>query len=348
MGINKIVFTGAPCSGKTLAINALAERFKNKTDKIIICPEAATQVKNSGRHFDDIYAFQKAVYEKQSENEKLINTQLKELDGLNVLVFYDRGACDCFAYVDDEKRFSDIVNESLYSSFFRYDTALIFELCNEKNYIQSDARSESYASAFELNKKIISCYTGHPHLRFISASDSFEDKLRQAYEEIDFILQGKEIEKKFLIEYPSKDDLMSYRPFICDIRQTYLLSPLGSHRVRERRYKDDSVFYETLKVRINQSKCYESERIITKSEYDELLKAAAPDKNTIIKKRCCFLYKGKYFELDLFDFWNDRAFLEVELNDINEPVELPEKLKVIKDVSNDEHYKNNYLAGMKL
>ena len=60
------------------------------------------------------------------------------------------------------------------------------------------------------------------------------------------------------------------------------------------------------------------------------------------------MYKGKYFELDLFDFWDDKAFLEVELKNINEAFNLPERIKIIKDVSNDEHYKNNYLAGMKL
>ena len=161
-------------------------------------------------------------------------------------------------------------------------------------------------------------------------------------------MQENEIEKKYLIKYPSYDDLMSFNPFICDISQTYLLSNLGSHRVRERRYKNESIYYETLKLRITPSECYESERIITKEEYLELLKSADPNKNTINKKRCCFLYEGKYFELDLFDFWDDKAFLEVELKNINESFNLPEKIKIIKDVSNDEHYKNNYLAGMKL
>ena len=225
---------------------------------------------------------------------------------------------------------------------------MLFEICYENDYNKSNVRTEDYADALKLQDKIISCYVGHPHLRYIKSAKSFDEKIKRAIDEIDFILQEKEIEKKYLIKYPSYDDLMSYNPFICDISQTYLLSNLGSHRVRERRYKNESIYYETLKVRITPSECYESERIITKEEYYELLKSANPNKNTINKKRCCFLYEGKYFEIDLFDFWDDKAFLEVELKNINESFNLPERIKIIKDVSNDEHYKNNYLAGMKL
>ena len=53
-------------------------------------------------------------------------------------------------------------------------------------------------------------------------------------------------------------------------------------------------------------------------------------------------------ELDVFPFWDDKAFLEVELLDINENILLPPEIKVIKDVTNDKRYKNNYLASMKL
>lgn len=348
MSINKIVFTGAPCSGKTEAIKRLAKYYKDRIDAVIVCNEAASEVKNNGVYYSDIYAFQKAVYEKQIENESKIEEQLKDIGDKNVLVFYDRGVCDGYSYLDDEDRFYNIIGESRYASFFRYDTALLFEICNENDYNMSSVRTEDYAAAYDLQDRIISCYVGHSHLRYIKSCKTFDEKIKLAAEEIDFILQGKEIEKKYLIKYPSCDDLMSYKPFICNISQTYLLSNIGSHRVRERRYKNDSIYYETLKVRISGTECFESENIITKEEYYELLKSADPNKNMINKKRCCFLYDGKYFELDLFDFWNDKAFLEVELKDINEHFNLPERIEIIKDVSNDEHYKNNYLAGMKL
>ena len=60
------------------------------------------------------------------------------------------------------------------------------------------------------------------------------------------------------------------------------------------------------------------------------------------------MFDGQYFELDVFDFWNDRAFLELEMKSENHSFTLPPEIKVIKDVSNDYHYKNNYLAGLDL
>ena len=78
------------------------------------------------------------------------------------------------------------------------------------------------------------------------------------------------------------------------------------------------------------------------------MESADPDKNTIIKDRYCFLYEGQYFELDVFRFWDDRAFLELELKSENQEYKLPPEIKVIEDVSDDYHYKNSYLAGLKL
>ena len=78
------------------------------------------------------------------------------------------------------------------------------------------------------------------------------------------------------------------------------------------------------------------------------MKAADPEKSTINKFRYCFLYEGQYCELDVFDFWNDRALLEIELKNEDDIVNLPEEIKVIDDVSDNPKYKNNHLASLKL
>ena len=61
MSINKIVFTGAPCSGKTEVLRKLEKYYKDKIDCVFVCEEAASEVKKSGTEFLDIYDFQKAV-----------------------------------------------------------------------------------------------------------------------------------------------------------------------------------------------------------------------------------------------------------------------------------------------
>ncbi|MFR2018063.1 MAG: hypothetical protein ACLS27_05460 [Eubacterium sp.] len=142
--------------------------------------------------------------------------------------------------------------------------------------------------------------------------------------------------------------LEKYNPFKAEISQTYLLCAVGSHRIRKRGSNGTFTYFETLKIRVTGSCAEETEDVISKAQYDELMKSADPDKNTIIKDRYCFLYEGQYFELDVFRFWNDRAFLELELKSENQEYKLPPEIKVIKDVSDDYHYKNSYLAGLKL
>ena len=55
-------------------------------------------------------------------------------------------------------------------------------------------------------------------------------------------------------------------------------------------------------------------------------------------------YENQYIEIDTYPFWKDIAIAEVELNDENQKIELPKKLNVIKEVTNDERYKNAQLA----
>lgn len=49
-------------------------------------------------------------------------------------------------------------------------------------------------------------------------------------------------------------------------------------------------------------------------------------------------------EIDLFPFWKDRAFCEVELAREEETVNLPPWLEVIREVTDDPRYTNASLA----
>lgn len=49
-------------------------------------------------------------------------------------------------------------------------------------------------------------------------------------------------------------------------------------------------------------------------------------------------------EVDVFPFWQDRAFCEVELPDEATVVTLPEFLDVIREVTEDKRYTNLALA----
>lgn len=183
-------------------------------------------------------------------------------------------------------------------------------------------------------------WVGHPHFRFIDSKNALNNIER----EINCIRENIELEKKYLIKMPNISALSKYKIFKTDIEQVYLISETGSHRIRKRGANGVFQYFETLKIRINNEKCFEYENIITESQYNELLKLADPSKNKIVKNRYCILYKSQYFELDTFPFWSDRALVELEIPSEDTQILLPPEICVIKDVSNDKMYKNNFLS----
>lgn len=349
MQITKIVITGAPCSGKTTVINKLLKHYENKGVNVFLCPETATVVLDGGFDRADVPAFEQEIARVQQISEQEIEKKAKTLGLDNILILCDRGLTDCFSYVKDRKSFEKRIGIDVCSAWSRYDAVIMLQTTAVNGYIENNAiRTESVEDAVQDEKSLLDVYVGHPHLRFIKTCDSIDEKTDRTIAQIDTVLNNIELEKKYLIEYPDLNALCKYRPVMSDISQTYLLCDNGSHRVRKRTTNGSTAYFETLKIRITGSKAEEYENIITQDEYNKLLKSADPDKNTIVKQRYCFLYDAQYFELDVFPFWKDKAFLELELTGEDDRINLPPEIKIIKDVSDDPKYKNNYLARLKL
>lgn len=154
-----------------------------------------------------------------------------------------------------------------------------------------------------------------------------------------------EIERKFLIRYPS-ESIFSSCFDRTDIVQTYLISavPGVTERVRSRAHNTDSIYTHTVKKRITDMRREEYEEVITKAEYEELLKRADPGRNTIHKTRWLLEYRSQLFEIDIFNFWSDRAVLELELLDEAQEIEFPPGIEVIRELTCDKRYTNSSLA----
>jgi CYTH domain-containing protein len=90
--------------------------------------------------------------------------------------------------------------------------------------------------------------------------------------------------------------------------------------------------------------CYEDEHFISLDEYNFLLLLADKEKKSIHKTRYSFEYCNHILEIDVYDFWNDRATLEIELKDENEKFSIPTFIEIIKEISTDGRYKNTNLA----
>ena len=87
------------------------------------------------------------------------------------------------------------------------------------------------------------------------------------------------------------------------------------------------------------------ERRLTKDEYLERLMDADPTKRPIRKNRYCLSDGNQYFEIDIYPFWQDKAIMEIELSDPEEEIRFPKILTILREVTEDETYKNASLAN---
>lgn len=155
-----------------------------------------------------------------------------------------------------------------------------------------------------------------------------------------------EIERKFLISYPDTAllDRLSGGDR-SEISQTYLVGEKGtSERVRVRTRDGKTVYTHNVKIKLSAMKRIEHENIVDEAAYKELLKRADPKCRTIEKVRYCVPHGEFVLEIDLFPFWKDKAFLEVEMPSEDTLVTLPDFVTVIREVTDDDRYTNHALA----
>lgn len=359
MQVSKIVITGGPCAGKSTALSAIEEEFIKLGYSVLFVPETATELINGGiapwtcKTSDD---FQKYLMRLQIEKENIFYSAASSMANDKVLIVCDRGMLDNKAYMTQDGFNSALVDLNLNEVELRDNYDAVFHLVTAANGAKefyttenNTARTETVEEAIALDEKLLSAWTGHPHLRVIDNKSSFKDKIKTLISEISSFLgepEPFEIERKFLIEYPDINWLESLKN--CqrvEIIQTYLKSLNDDEvRVRQRGMDGNYIYFKTIKRKISDLKRVEIEKRLTKDEYLTLLMDADTEKRQIRKTRYCLMYESQYFELDVYPFWNDKAILEIELNDENSNIKFPEEIKVVKEVTDDENYKNANLA----
>lgn len=358
--IKKIVITGGPCAGKTTAMSRIKKTFTRMGYAVVFIHETATELISGGVapwELNSNFSYQLCQLKLQLAKEKIFleaSSEMKNAD--RILLVCDRGTIDNKAYMTEEEfgealkvlGLNEIELRDTYDAVFHLVTAAkgaeeFYTLSNNQ------ARTETPEVAALMDDKLISAWTGHPHLRIIDNESGFEDKMKRLITEISSFLgepEPLEIERKFLIEYPDVQSL-EQNPNCrkVEIIQTYLTSENGDEvRIRQRGENGNYIYFKTTKRKINDVKRIETESRISKDEYLSLLMMADTGKRQIRKNRYCLTYVSQYFEIDIYPFWNDKAIVEIELTDENSPLEFPDYIKIIKEVTDDEQYKNASLA----
>ena len=357
--ITKIVVTGGPSGGKTTGMSWIQNAFSKLGYTVLVVPETATELIGGGvtpwtcgTNLD----YQRCQMRLQLEKERLFEQAARTMNAEKILIVCDRGAMDNRAYMDglefsqvlDDIERSEVHLRDSYDAVFHLETAAkgAVDFYTTEN---NKARTETPEQAVAVDDKLIAAWTGHPHLRIIDNSTDFREKMKKLIAEIQFFLGEPdpfEIERKFLIEYPdikALEALPNCRKV--EIIQTYLKAKDGDElRIRQRGENGSYVYYKTLKHTVTGMKRVEIEENLTQDEYLQLLMEADPALRQIRKTRYCLTHENQYFEIDVFPFWTDRALMEIELHDGNEEIRFPKQMKVIKEVTDDQNYKNASLA----
>lgn len=361
MQITKIVITGGPCAGKSTAMSWIQNAFTQRGYTVLFVPETATELITGGvapwvcgSNAD----YQKCQLKLQMEKEKIFEQAAKTMKCDKVLIVCDRGTLDNKAYMDKLEFLSVLKELNVNEVELRDHYDAVFHLVTaakgaEAFYTTANnsARTETMEEAAILDDKLIAAWTGHPHLRVINNASDFEEKMKRLIAEISSFLgepEPFEIERKYLIEYPDIHWLESIPN--CqriEIIQTYLKSEEGVEvRVRQRGIDGNYIYFQTTKRKVNDLKRVEVERRLSKDEYLTLLMDADTSKRQIRKTRYCLTFENQYFEIDIYPFWTDKAIAEIELNDEDAEIVFPQQIKVIKEVTADEAYKNASLASI--
>lgn len=361
MDVYKIVITGGPCGGKSTAMSRIQKEFDKKGYKVLFVPETASELISGGvapwtcgTNSD----FQKLQFSLQLYKEEIFRKAGSTMGADKLLIVCDRGALDNKAYMSKEEYAGVLEYLGMSEVQLRDNYDAVFHLVTAAKGAEgfyttenNPARTETAVQAAEIDDKLISAWTGHPHLRVIDNSTDFEGKMQRLIAEIASFLgepEPLEIERKFLIEYPDTEMLEAMPNCTSvDIIQTYLRSEDDEEvRVRQRGKEGSFVYYLTQKRTINSMKRVEIERRLTQEEYLSLLMDADTTRRQIRKTRYCLTMNNLYYEIDVYPFWKDKAIAEIELNDEKTEVIFPDFIKVIKEVTDDPEYKNASLAKL--
>ena len=351
--IKKIALTGGPCAGKTTAIQEIEKESTEKGYQVLIVPEAATILINSGIRPFGTYAlnivdFQKQVIKLQVTLENIAEETAK-LSTYPTIILCDRGILDDKAYVA-KKDWKKILNEFSLKEFElmnRYDLVLHLRtaaLGKEEFYTldNNSARTETLEEARQKDKNTLEAWLGHEKLKIIGNENSFNEKINQVLKEIYHTLSKPypiQIQRKYLIDSIDLSKIEEIKLVKLEIEQ-YMIETENKEYIYRKTSKDTEEKY-TLITKIDTETNNEritTSRLIKEQDYYQNF----PTNKRIIRKiRYCFEYDNQYFRLDLFE--NGLKVLEIEPTVEKQPIKIPTFITVEKEVTEDRNYRNSVL-----
>lgn len=347
----KIALTGGPCGGKTTSIQEIEHEFSEKGYKVLIVPEAATILINSGvRPFGDdaidSINFQRCVLKLQLQLEQIAEDIAKK-SKKEVIILCDRGLIDDKAYVTDaefRKLLSEIDKKEI-DVMNSYDLVIHLKTAadgKEEFYTleNNSARTETIDEAREKDKKTLAAWLGHEKLKIIGNDTNFEEKIRRVIHEVYSSLRKPypiQRQNKYLVKEIDLSKLKDHKLVKLELEQ-YLIDDITKDVMYRKTVKDNEIIYTKItKIDTNiNSERITKKRLITEKEY---LENIPRDKELIKKTRYCFANENQYFRLDIFN--NGLKILEIEETNKTKKINIPEFIHIDKEITDDIDYRNS-------
>jgi predicted ATPase len=176
----RIVLTGGPGAGKTTAADLFSREIG---EEITLVPESATILFAGGfprvAESDAQRSVQRAIYEVQRSLED-VQTKLFP----DRVLLCDRGTVDGAAYwPDGTDGFFEAMGSTHAAELARYDHVIFFETAAAGGISFRSGnryRTETDAEAIELDDRLRTLWSGHPHFHLVPHNPSFLRKITVA------------------------------------------------------------------------------------------------------------------------------------------------------------------------
>ena len=352
--VTKVVITGGPSSGKTECIYKVKEHFEKLGYKVIVIPSVGTALIQCGIYpWDAVNEddFERMNLGAKIKLEEIADEAVCNINASKILILCERGTVDVKAYTSN-RNFQQICKEyntseeelkNAYDAVFHLKTVA---KGYRDQYKQVPVyRKEDPDTAIYLDDKVIEAWSGHNNFRIIDAYPYFEDKMMKLINEISYVLHEEDkayVEKKYLISMPDVEQLMKNKQ--CrkvHVKQHYIIDETRQEKEKIvlRRENNKNFYYKVVKKnKVKYSNSITADKYINKLE-DENKKFYH-----IHKDRYYYIFDSRCIKIDVFPFWKDKAILEVDVLNDRENIKFPKFVHIIEDVTDNESYKNYYLA----
>ena len=195
------MITGGPCAGKSTGMQKVQEVFSNRGYAVIVVPETATELISGGVSPDSCssnVAYQRLQMKLQMDKEYIFWQAAYSMEDQKVLMLYDRGVLDNWAYMDKReiKKVLQLSGETEDSLRNRYDAVFHLETLakwSEEEYNKRKgnniARTADAEKAIELDNKVIDAWKKHKYFRTIANTEEREQKGNALIKEISVFLE---------------------------------------------------------------------------------------------------------------------------------------------------------------